>query len=245
MKTISKIVASAVAIVVVVVSAFLLIGPERLWSTMGPADLGPVDFETLKRRESPNDALVCPSRLCKARSDLEAPVFAVDAKGLRAAMAKVIASEPRVTAVDIADTALTDRYVQRSALLGFPDTIVVRYLDLPGGASMVAIYSRSQLGEGDMGVNKARIERWLGKLKRIVSVSVRSRAMLILSAGTKSSPAARRRKLTKRAFAFDEPCGADHARAIRSDPDRPGGAASDDLGRAHPPAHETRLHPPS
>ena len=108
-------------------------------------------------------------------------------------MAKVIASEPRITAVHIADDALTDRYVQRSALLGFPDTIVVRFLDLPGGTSMVAIYSRSQLGEGDMGVNKARIERWLGKLKKILSASVRSRAMLILSAGTKSSPAARRR----------------------------------------------------
>jgi uncharacterized protein (DUF1499 family) len=167
----SKIVASAMAIVVVVVSAFVLIGPERLWSTVGPADLGPVDFETLKRRKSPNDALLCPPLLCEAKSDLEAPAFAVDARGLRAAMAKVVASEPRVTAVDIADKALTDRYVQRSAILGFPDTIVVRYLDLPGGTSTVAIYSRSQLGEGDMGVNKARIERWLGKLKKIVPVS--------------------------------------------------------------------------
>jgi len=171
LKAVSKIVAVGVAIVVVVVSAFVLIGPERLWSTMGPADLGPIDFATLKRRKSPNDALVCPPRLCKAKSDLEAPAFAVDAKGLRAAMVKVIASEPMITAVHIADDALTDRYVQRSALLGFPDTIVVRYLDQPEGTSMVAIYSRSQLGDSDMGVNKARIERWLGKLKKIVSVS--------------------------------------------------------------------------
>lgn len=165
------IVAFSAIIVVVVVSAFVLIGPERLWSTMGPADLGPVDFETLKRQKTPNDALVCPPRLCIAKSDLEAPAFAVDAKGLRAAMAEVIASEPRISAVHIADDAMTDGYGQRSALLGFPDTIVVRYLDLPGGTSTVAIYSRSQLGSGDMGVNKARIERWLGKLKKIVSVS--------------------------------------------------------------------------
>jgi uncharacterized protein (DUF1499 family) len=53
----------------------------------------------------------------------------------------------------------------------FPTRSVVRYLDQPGGTSMVAIYSRSQLGNGDMGVNKARIERWLGKLKKIVSLS--------------------------------------------------------------------------
>jgi uncharacterized protein (DUF1499 family) len=151
--------------------AFVLIGPERLWSTMGPADLGPVNFETLERRESRNDALACPPRLCKAMSDLESPLFAVDAEGLRAAMAKVVASEPRITAVDTATDGMTERYVQRSALLGFPDTIVVRYLDQPGGTSTVAIYSRSQLGEGDMGVNKARIERWLGKLKTSVPVS--------------------------------------------------------------------------
>jgi len=154
-----------------VVLAFVLIGPERIWSILGPADLGPVDFETLERRKSPNDALACPPRLCKAESDLEAPTFAVDVKGLRAAMAKVIASEPRISAVDTANDAQTDRYVQRSALFGFPDTIVVRYLDEPGGKSTVAIYSRSQLGQGDMGVNKARIERWLAKLQTIVPLS--------------------------------------------------------------------------
>jgi uncharacterized protein (DUF1499 family) len=63
---------------------------------------------------------------------------------------------------------MTDRYVQRSAVFGFPDTIVVRFLDQPGGTSTVAIYSRSQLGQRDMGVNKARVERWLAKLRTIV-----------------------------------------------------------------------------
>ena len=167
----SNIAILAVATFVIVVSAFVLIEPARIWSILGPADLGPIDFETLERRKSPNDSLACPPRLCKAESDLEAPVFAADAKGLRAAMAEVIASEPRTSAVHIADDKLTDRYVQRSALFRFPDTIIVRYLEQPGGKSTVAIYSRSQLGKGDMGVNKARIERWLLKLQAIVPVS--------------------------------------------------------------------------
>lgn len=161
----------AATIVVAGILAFVLIGPERLWSMVGPADLGPVDFKTFERRESPNDALACPPRLCEAESDLETPAFAVDAEVLRAAMAKVVASEPRITVVDTADDGLTERYVQRSALLGFPDTIVVRYLDRPGETSTLAIYSRSQLGYGDMGVNKARLERWLKKLEEIVTVS--------------------------------------------------------------------------
>jgi len=160
-----KIIAFSLAMIVAGVLAFVLIGPERVWSMMGPADLGPINFETFERRKSENDALACPSGLCNAASDLEPPVFAVDARSLRAAMAKVIASEQRITAVDTANDTLMDRYVQRSALLGFPDTIVVQYQDKPGGKSTVAIYSRSQLGYGDMGVNKARIERWLTKLE--------------------------------------------------------------------------------
>src|SRR6476646_11488095 len=86
-------------------SVILIVGPERVWSFFGPPDLGPVAFETLERRTTPNDALVCPPHLCKARSDLVPPLFAVDASGLRAAMAKMIASEPRIALVHTDDAA--------------------------------------------------------------------------------------------------------------------------------------------
>jgi uncharacterized protein (DUF1499 family) len=56
----------------------------------------------------------------------------------------------------------TLRYVQRSRVLRFPDTINVKVAALPGGGSTVLIYSRSQLGRSDLGVNRARIERWIG-----------------------------------------------------------------------------------
>jgi uncharacterized protein (DUF1499 family) len=147
-----------------------MVGPEWIWSLFGPADLGPIAFETLERRTTPNDALACPPHLCKATSDLVPPVFSVDANGLRTAMAKVIASEPRIALVHANGTALTERYVQRSALLGFPDTVVVRYIEQSEGRSTLALYSRSQLGRSDLGVNKARLERWLGKLRQFVPV---------------------------------------------------------------------------
>lgn len=114
--------AVAGVVAVIAVSVILMVGPEWFWSFFGPPDLGPVAFETLERRTTPNDALACPPHLCKARSDLVPPLFAVDAAGLRAAMAKVIASEPRIALVHTNDTALTEQYVQRSALLGFSDT---------------------------------------------------------------------------------------------------------------------------
>jgi uncharacterized protein (DUF1499 family) len=153
--------------------AFLLAGPERIWSLFGPADLGPVEFETLIRRTTPNDALACPPGICHAQSDVTPPVYAVTSADLRAAFAKVISSEPRITAVATDDATLTDRYIQRSALMGYPDTIVVKFFDLPEGRSTVALYSRSQLGKSTWAStargssagwrSSARPRRWCSK----------------------------------------------------------------------------------
>lgn len=147
-----------------VVLAFVLMGPERVWRLFGEPDLGPVSFEQLERRASPNDALACRKDVCKAPADIEAMLYPVTARGLRIAFAKMIASEPRVTTVDTNAATLTDRYIQRTGWFGFPDTIVVQFFDRPDGQSTLAIYSRSQFGESDLGVNKARVERWLSKL---------------------------------------------------------------------------------
>jgi len=147
-----------------VVLSFVLMGPDRFWRFFGDPDLGPTSFEQLERRASPNDALACPQDVCMASADMKAALYPVTARELRIAFTKVIASEPRVTTVDANETALTDRYIQRTGRLGFPDTIVVQFFDRPGSQSTLAIYSRSQLGESDLGANQARIERWLSKL---------------------------------------------------------------------------------
>jgi uncharacterized protein (DUF1499 family) len=158
-------IAAVVALLLVaMVAAFVLIGPERFWNLFGPPDLGAISFETLKRRSTPNDALACPPDVCSANSDLLPPAFALSAMDLRLAFRKVIASEDRVVLVEATDQDMSERYIQRSKLMGFPDTIVVRFFERPGGQSTLALYSRSQLGEGDLGVNRARIERWLEKL---------------------------------------------------------------------------------
>jgi uncharacterized protein (DUF1499 family) len=162
---------SLVAIVpIVAVAGVWLLGPERLWTLFGPADLGPVRFETLERRSTPTDALACPPSLCPAMADIFPPVFPVDVASLRKAFARALATERRLTLVDIDDRTPADRYVQRTERMRFPDTIVVRYLPVGEGSSTVAIYSRSQLGRNDLGVNLARVERWLQKLRLEVRV---------------------------------------------------------------------------
>lgn len=165
MRLVLMMLSALVALAALAAVAFLLLGPGRIWGVFGPPDLGAVDFERLERRGTPNDALACPAGTCGgARVDLVPPVFAVDARMLRAAFAKAIAAEPNLARVAADDAAGIERYVQRSALLGYPDTIVVRYLDLPGGRSTLALYSRSQIGRSDLGVNKVRLARWLARL---------------------------------------------------------------------------------
>jgi uncharacterized protein (DUF1499 family) len=154
----------------IAVATFFLLGPERLWNLFGSADLGPISLESLQRRATPNDALACPPDICSAKSDLLSPVFAVDAVELRRAFDKAIAPEPRLTLVETTDQGASRRYIQRSRLMGFPDTVVVRFLERPDRRSTLALYSRSQLGMDDLGANRARIERWLEKLRQVAPV---------------------------------------------------------------------------
>jgi hypothetical protein len=139
--------------------AFLILGPERVWAVFGPPDLGEVDFATLVRRETPNDALACLPEFCTATADIAAPTIAKPPATVFAAAAAALSREPLVQQIAADATQGTLRYVQRSRLLGFPDTINVQVVPTGEGAA-VLIYSRSQFGREDMGVNLARVKRW-------------------------------------------------------------------------------------
>lgn len=168
MKTASTLLLILAALAAAAVAAFLLAGPARVWRVFGDPDLGPVVFETLQRRATPNDALACPPATCAAAVDIISPRFAATAADLRLAFARVLATEERIENTGINEVTLEDRYIQRSRLMGFPDTLNVKFMDLGGGQSSIALYSRSQLGRDDLGVNKARLERLLAKLTQDV-----------------------------------------------------------------------------
>lgn len=142
-------------------AVLLTAGPERLWETFGPADLGDVDFATLQRRDTPNEALACLPEFCAAEADMPALITAKPSGDLFLSIQQALAQEPGVAQVDADAGQGTLRYVQRSRLLGFPDTINVKVVPALDGGSAVLLYSRSQIGRGDMGVNRARLERWI------------------------------------------------------------------------------------
>jgi uncharacterized protein (DUF1499 family) len=161
----STLLIGAVVALAIAAAALFAIGRERAWEMVfGPADLGPVRFETLRRAARPNDALACPRELCEITPDVVPPVFAVDVARLRAAFALVVAAEPRTVRVAGVDDDIAQRFVQRSDLMRYPDTFEVRFIELGQGQSTIAIYSRAQVGYRDFGVNRARIDRLIAGL---------------------------------------------------------------------------------
>jgi len=144
-------------------------GLERTWQgVFGSADLGSVDFATLRRRTNPNDALICPRDICpQAQPDAEPPVFPVPADRLRSLVSEVALAEPGTSLLDRGPRQ--DRYLVRTRLMRFPDTVVVEVFDRGEDASTLALYSRSQIGRSDFGVNRRRLERWVARISTLAA----------------------------------------------------------------------------
>ena len=146
-------------------------GIEDAWALIfGRPDLGPIDFQTFKRRATPNDALACPPDLCAhARPDIVPPTYPVSGERLRLMIAEAALADPDTQPVFAALWEDHDRYLARSRVLRFPDTIDVLAIERSENRATLAIYSRSQVGRGDLGVNRARVERWLDRIGAIVA----------------------------------------------------------------------------
>jgi uncharacterized protein (DUF1499 family) len=128
------------------------------------ADTAGVDFATLVRPSSPNTYLVCPKDRCAAAPDEEGPIYAVPAAQLFERTRTLLAAEPRTEVVQDQPQILRLVLVQRSAFFRFPDTVTLQVFPLPDGGSTLAIYSQSNYGYGDFGVNKDRVRAWIGLL---------------------------------------------------------------------------------
>lgn len=124
------------------------------------------DPTTVTPPATPNWALAAPSAMSVAGApSRESPVFDVAPEELVAAVDAVASDDARVALVDSAlDDPLLVTYVQRSAVFGFPDVVSVRAVEVAPGQSSLVIYSRSVYGYSDLGVNAARVDRWIGGL---------------------------------------------------------------------------------
>ncbi len=129
-------------------------------------DIGSVDWAALTRHATPNDALVCPAAYChNAKPDWEPKIYRMAPDELLARLKVVALAEPGTSELfDASDRESAARFLQRTRLMRFPDTIDMEVLRADAGSTL-AIYSRSLLGRKDFGVNNARVARWLKALE--------------------------------------------------------------------------------
>lgn len=117
---------------------------------------------TVAPPDKPNWALAASAGVAvAAEPTLSAPVVSGAPEAVLARVAEYAASEPRVTRIDDGGDPAYAAFIQRSALIGFPDVVSVRAVALAEGGAGLALYSRSVYGYSDLGVNKARAEKWV------------------------------------------------------------------------------------
>jgi uncharacterized protein (DUF1499 family) len=133
-------------------------------------DVNPMDIRTLAERSSSNDALACPAGICAVPADFDSPAFAVPVEQLLTIAESVIGAEPRtkIVAKDMDMPQIV--FVQRSRILQFPDTVWVQGVKSGTGSSVI-IFSRSNYGDLDLGVNRRRVRDWLGKLTQRIETA--------------------------------------------------------------------------
>lgn len=121
-----------------------------------------VDPATTDRTGRPNDYLVAPAGSTSATTDLDAVVHALPAEELLFLFDAVARPSSTVLAGSVKDKHIT--YVHRTTVLGFPDYVSVKAIEVDGGSSLI-IWSRSRFGYSDMGVNKKRVDAWLAQIE--------------------------------------------------------------------------------
>lgn len=105
----------------------------------------------------PNEFRVAPG------GDMEAVHLPRSAEAVATQLDAIALGEPRTAAIAGSPEDGFTTYVQRSRLMGWPDIVSVR-VEPDGDGARVLIWSRARYGHSDLGVNRARVERWLDKL---------------------------------------------------------------------------------
>lgn len=128
----------------------------------GAVDEPMPDFATLVPGHTPNQYLALPPGFASpAPAHGESPVFDLPVAELETRALDAIRAQPRVTAIAADPARRQYAFVQRTAILRFPDTVTVRFVGVADGRSSLAIYSRSKVGYSDLGANAARVRTWL------------------------------------------------------------------------------------
>jgi uncharacterized protein (DUF1499 family) len=122
-----------------------------------------MDVTHIVRPSSPNTALAAPAGFSPA-PDIVTPVYHLPAGQLFALAQAVASGQPNTFTAATFAGQLQAHYVARSAVFNFPDLIAVQVRQETPDTSDLFLWSRSVYGESDLGVNRKRLQAWLGAL---------------------------------------------------------------------------------
>jgi uncharacterized protein (DUF1499 family) len=123
-----------------------------------------MDVTHIVRPASPNTALAAPAGF-NPPADIVTPPYKVPADRLFVLLREVAAGQPRTYQAALYPGELQADYVVRSAVLNFPDLVMVQVLKDGADGSGLIVYSRSVYGRSDFSVNHKRVETWLAALQ--------------------------------------------------------------------------------
>lgn len=124
-----------------------------------------VDPLTVPQSVKPHSFRMAPPALTEEHVDSPSPVYSANPTLMAKAFDDYVLAQRKTARIAGSPEEGWMTYVQRSEKLNLPDYISVKFLDLNGGKSTVAVYSRSRFGHSDMGVNEARVMSWIGTLR--------------------------------------------------------------------------------
>jgi uncharacterized protein (DUF1499 family) len=128
----------------------------------------PIDFKTLVRPSSPNTFLALPAGFeAAAKPDMDTQLLAGSPEAAMEAFKSVALAAPRTHLTREGHGQL--EFVQRSAIFRFPDHITAEVVMMDGGPAL-CVYSRSNVGHSDLGVNAKRVKDWLNKVAALRAV---------------------------------------------------------------------------
>ncbi len=95
--------------------------------------------------------------------DLASPVYSDSPVDLLTRFDAVATADPRTSRFAGSPEEGRITYISRSRIIGFPDYTTVQATPVEGGTALV-IHARLRFGQSDLGVNAARVTRWLDAL---------------------------------------------------------------------------------
>lgn len=123
-----------------------------------------VDPLTAEQTIKPHSFRLAPPGLTDEFVDMASPVYFANPTLMAKAFDDFVLRQSKTTRIAGSPEEGWMTYVQRTPRWGFPDYISVKFIDLNGGKSTIAIYSRSRFGHGDLGVNEERVKTWVNTL---------------------------------------------------------------------------------